>query len=50
MTEEEKCCDNCDNYEDALCQIWFDGDAVCIEDIENPMTEVCKSWEGLLND
>ena len=50
MSEEEKCCDNCDNYKDALCQMWFEGDTVGIEDIESPDFEVCKNWEGNIDD
>ena len=46
---DEKCCENCDNYYDALCQIW-DEDDDTIEDIESPMSEVCKQWEGIYND
>lgn len=42
----EKCCENCDFYQDAICVAWTIGDTVCIEEIECPGMEVCAEWEG----
>ncbi len=42
----EKCCENCDYYEGAICHLWISDDKVCIEDIERPESQVCKEWEG----
>ena len=46
MTNDGKCCETCDYFKDSLCTLWTAGDTVCIEDIENPMSEVCDEWDG----
>ena len=49
MNEVDKCCDNCDYYQGALCVIWIEDDTECIEEIECPEVQVCVNWDGRID-